>query len=89
MIVAAVTAIPTLFQAAGATWKATHPKPDATPVLLWTLVILTWILFVLTVLLEHWSLERRFERKQSLKSLRRAESDAIRRKTTPTDDTAE
>jgi cobalamin biosynthesis protein CobD/CbiB len=79
-IVASLTAIPTFLQAAGATWKATHGNPEAGPVLLWIAAIAAWVLFALTVLSEHWSLQRRSERKQSMRFFRREVNEAARRR---------
>ncbi|MCY1273485.1 hypothetical protein D9M68_101340 [compost metagenome] len=46
-IVALLTALSELSSAAGALWKATHPKGDVQEWMLWALVVLSWLYFLL------------------------------------------
>lgn len=68
--VAFLTAIPTLLPAVGATAKAVHPKGDVSIGLLWALAIVSWVLFVLTVISEHWRLQRSAKRKSEVSAAR-------------------
>jgi sterol desaturase/sphingolipid hydroxylase (fatty acid hydroxylase superfamily) len=70
-LVALLTALPLLVQALAATWKAVHPKPEVGPVLLWATAVAAWILFLLTLLSEHWRLSRKSERNQRVRFWRR------------------
>lgn len=74
-IVALLTAVPTFLEATGATWKAARGNPQVGPFLLWAVAIAAWILFTFTVHSEHWSLQRRSGRKQTLRRVHRKTSD--------------
>ena len=64
LIIAILTSIPAILSAASATWKAQLGNADAGPMWMWVAALSFWLIFVMTVALEHWYLEQRAKRKR-------------------------